>query len=120
MIGSRVSHYRITGRLGEGGMGVVYEAVDEVLGRSVALKFPSREATSSHQLADEARAASRLNHPHVRQIYGFSDDLEGAFSAMEVERGQTLRDLLQAGTLHPAEACRNALDVHDARRGAPA
>jgi tetratricopeptide (TPR) repeat protein/predicted Ser/Thr protein kinase len=114
MIGSRVSHYRITGRLGEGGMGVVYEAVDEVLGRSVALKFPSREATSSHQLADEARAASRLNHPNVAQIYEFSDSIEGAFIAMELVRGRTLRDLLEAGRLDPTEAVRIVLAVAEA------
>jgi tetratricopeptide (TPR) repeat protein len=114
MIGSRVSHYRITGRLGEGGMGVVYEAVDEVLGRSVALKFPSCEATSSHQLADEARAASRLNHPNVAQIYEFSDSMEGAFIAMELVRGRTLRDVLEAGPLDPAQAVRIVLAVADA------
>jgi tetratricopeptide (TPR) repeat protein len=114
VIGSRVSHYLITGRLGEGGMGVVYEAVDEVLGRSVALKFPSREVTSSNQLAGEARAASRLNHPNVAQIYEFSDSVEGAFIAMELVRGQTLRDLLRAGPLAPAEAVRIVLAVAEA------
>ena len=111
MIGSRVSHYRITGRLGEGGMGVVYEAEDEILGRLVALKFPSRDLTSSHQLAQEARAASRLNHPNVAQIYEYSDSVDGAFIAMELVRGQTLRDLLQQGPLDPAEAVRIVLSV---------
>lgn len=114
MIGSRVSHYKITGRLGEGGMGVVYEAVDEVLGRSVALKFPSREITSSHQLADEARAASRLNHPNVAQIYEFNDSVEGAFIAMELVRGRTLRDVLKDGPLDPVETVRIVLAVAEA------
>jgi serine/threonine protein kinase len=114
MIGSRVSHYRITGRLGEGGMGVVYEAVDEVLGRAVALKFPSRDVSSSHQLADEARAASRLNHPNVAQIYEYSDSIEGAFIAMELVRGSNLRDLIQHGPIDPAEAVRIALSVAEA------
>ena len=114
MIGSRVSHYRITGRLGEGGMGVVYEAVDEVLGRSVALKFPSRDSSTSNQLADEARAASRLNHPNVAQIYEYSESIEGAFIAMELVRGRTLRDLIQEGPIAPAEAVRIILAVAEA------
>ena len=72
MIGSRVSHYPIAGRLGAGGMGVVYGAVDEVLGRSVALEFPLPRPRLKRRPADEARAASRLNHLNVAQIYGFN------------------------------------------------
>ncbi len=114
MIGTRVSHYRITGRLGEGGMGVVYEAVNEVLGRAVALKFPSPDLTARQQLADEARAASRLNHPNVAHIYEYSEGVDGAFIAMELVRGQNLRDLLNQGPLDPAEAVRIALSVAEA------
>jgi tetratricopeptide (TPR) repeat protein/predicted Ser/Thr protein kinase len=106
MLGKRISHYRITARLGQGGMGVVYEAVDEKLDRSVALKFPSGDITSASQLAVEARAASRLNHPNVAQIYEFGDSEEGAFIAMELVRGRSLRDILADGPLPPAETVR--------------
>ena len=107
MVGTRVSHYRITGRLGEGGMGVVYEAVDEKLGRRVALKFPSGDAASSRQLADEARAASQFNHPNVAQIYEFGETPEtGPFIAMELVKGRTLHAMIAAGRLPPEETVR--------------
>jgi tetratricopeptide (TPR) repeat protein/predicted Ser/Thr protein kinase len=107
MVGKLVSHYRITGRLGEGGMGVVYEAVDEMLGRTVALKFPSGDAASPRQLAEEARAASQFNHPNVAQIYEFGETPEsGPFIAMELVRGRTLHAMLAGGPLPPAEAVR--------------
>jgi len=107
MVGKRVSHYRITGRLGEGGMGVVYEAVDEMLGRAVALKFPAGDAASSRQLAEEARAASQLNHPNVAQIYEFGETPEtGPFIAMELVRGRTLHAMLDGGPLPPNETVR--------------
>jgi len=107
MVGKRVSHYRITGRLGEGGMGVVYEAVDEMLGRAVALKFPAGDGASSRQLAEEARAASQFNHPNVARIYEFGETPEtGPFIAMELVRGRTLAAILAGGRLPPAETVR--------------
>src|SRR5262245_2907365 len=83
-------------------MGEVWQAVDEKLGRSVALKFPAEEQTSSRQLADEARVASRLNHPNVAQIYEFGESEEGVFIAMELVRGKPLTEILAAGPL-PAD-----------------
>jgi tetratricopeptide (TPR) repeat protein/predicted Ser/Thr protein kinase/TolB-like protein len=100
--GKHISHYRITGLLGKGGMGEVWRAVDERLGRSVALKFPAQEQTSGRQLADEARVASRLNHPNVAQIYEFGESEEGVFIAMELVRGKPLTEILAAGPM-PAD-----------------
>jgi len=68
MIGATVSHYRIVSKLGEGGMGVVYEAEDLTLGRRVALKFCSSGRDDEKlraNLLKEARAASSLSHPNI-------------------------------------------------------
>jgi serine/threonine protein kinase/tetratricopeptide (TPR) repeat protein len=107
MVGEKISHYRLTGHLGKGGMGEVYEAVDELLGRHVAMKFPTSDIASPGQLAKEARAASQLNHPNVAQIYEFGVMPDGgAFIAMELVRGQTLRQVLAKGPLPVEETLR--------------
>jgi tetratricopeptide (TPR) repeat protein/predicted Ser/Thr protein kinase len=111
MIGTRVSHYRIIGRLGEGGMGVVYEAVDELLDRHVAIKFPAGR-TSGDTLSQEARAASKLNHPNVAHVYEFGRLDDGsAFIVMELVGGRTLRETLLSGPLPRAEAVRIVREV---------
>ena len=108
MINQTISHYRITGRLGSGGMGVVYEAEDLNLGRKVALKFLppqlSRDQNALDRFMLEARTASALNHPNICTIYAVenaaSENAEvQSFIAMELLEGQSLDQKLFSGAL---------------------
>src|SRR5579864_540171 len=108
LINRTILHYRITSRLGSGGMGVVYEAQDLNLGRRVALKFLppelSRDQTALDRFLFEARAASALNHPNVCTIHAIEkaaveNDGEQFFITMELLEGQSLDQKLGSGPL---------------------
>ena len=96
---SQISHYRIEGRLGSGGMGDVFKANDEKLRRVVALKLLPVEFTSDPQrikrFQQEALAASRLNHPNIVTIFEITHSDDTHFIAEEFVAGSTLRDLLR-------------------------
>ena len=103
IIGSTISHYNILAKLGQGGMGIVYKAQDSRLGRLVAVKFIgedwSDEGDSLRRFAQEARAASALNHPHICTIHDI-DEYEGKpFIVMELLEGVTLERCLAEGGL---------------------
>jgi len=109
----RIGHYRIVGKLGQGGMGVVYAARDEKLERAVALKTMSiaRDDTARKRFWREARAAASVNHPNVCQLYEIGEDRGELFIAMELLEGQSLAARLQAGPMSVAETMPLALGM---------
>ena len=123
MIGASVSHYRISSRIGQGGMGEVYRATDTALGRDVAIKvLPAEVAGDVERLARferEAKLLASLNHSNIAHVYGFEsatlpDGSAGHFLAMELVEGEDLGARLERGPIPPAEALAIAAQVAEA------
>jgi serine/threonine protein kinase len=118
MIGQQVSHYRILGKLGGGGMGVVYEGEDLKLGRHVALKFiPENLAgdpKSLERFTREARAASQLNHPNICTIHGIEDNNGHPFIVMEKLDGESLKQHIAGHPMNIDEVLDVGVQVADA------
>ncbi|MEO8054452.1 MAG: serine/threonine-protein kinase, partial [Acidobacteriota bacterium] len=111
MIGTTLSHYRILEKVGEGGMGVVYRALDTRLDRTVALKVLRPETVGDPErkwrFVREAKAASALNHPHIVTIHDVDADQGVDFMVMEYVEGTPLNQLIPAGGL----PVRDAVDI---------
>jgi serine/threonine protein kinase/tetratricopeptide (TPR) repeat protein len=118
MIGQTVSHYRILGKLGGGGMGVVYEAEDTRLGRRVAIKFlPDNltdDAKAMERFEREARAASLLNHPSICTIFEVEDHNGHPFIVMEKLEGESLKQHIRGKAMDIDELLDVAIQVADA------
>jgi Tol biopolymer transport system component len=108
LIGQTLSHFEITGKLGQGGMGEVYRALDTRLGREVAIKvLPSAFVSDEERLARferEARALAALNHPNIGAIYGLDEDGAQRFLVLELVPGQTLSERIDEGALPAGDA----------------
>jgi serine/threonine protein kinase len=118
LIGQTLGHYRIVAKIGEGGMGVVYRAYDEVLHREVAVKVVNQEVRSDlpagRNLLEEARASSSLSHPNICTIYEVGDDGGDLYIVMELIQGKTL-DAMSAGAgLPPETVLRHGVQIASA------
>ena len=119
VVGETVSHYHIVGKLGGGGMGLVYDAEDTRLGRHVALKFIPADTASDPKALErfirEARAASQLHHPGICTIYDIEDVVNGQpFIVMEKLEGMSLKDRLHGEPMEVDEILDIGIQVADA------
>jgi len=122
VIGKTILHYRVTSQLGEGGMGVVYEAEDTNLGRHVALKFLSPSLADDDSLLQrfqrEARAASALNHPNICTIHGIEQHDSEHFIVMELLDGESLADRTRRGAMDIEAVLSYGIQIVDALESA--
>ena len=121
-IGSRIGVYEVIAKLGEGGMGEVYRAIDTGLGRQVAIKvLPDAVAADAERLARfdrEAKTLALLNHPNIAAIYGLERSTGANALVMELVEGNTLSDAIAAGAFPVVDALPIAKQIADALEAA--
>ena len=122
LVGQTVAHYEVLGRIGSGGMGVVYEAKDIRLGRRVALKFlPEKilcHESSLRRFEREARAASSLNHPNICTIYEVEEHDHQPVIVMELLEGMSLEQRIGEGPISTEELLDFGIQASDALEAA--
>lgn len=117
MVGSTVGHYRIVNKIGQGGMGSVYRAHDELLQRDVAVKFLSPEIADKvgrERLLEEARIASSLSHPNICTVHEVGKIDDEFYVVMELLDGQRLSSLIGSAGLPHEAALRYSIQISDA------
>jgi TolB-like protein/Tfp pilus assembly protein PilF len=118
LAGRMIGHYKLSERIGTGGMGDVYLATDIIAGRKAALKLlPTRftgDAERLQRFQREARAVVRLNHPNILTIYEIGEDDSSHYIASELIEGETLRQRLRRGPMQLSEAVEVAIQVASA------
>src|SRR6185295_11031809 len=122
MIGTKLAHYEITGHLGTGGMGEVYQAADSKLGRSVAIKLFPEAFTHDDERASrferEARVLASLNHPNIAAIHGIEESGGRKFLVMELVGGETLAEKIKRGAIPLDESLGIATQITEALEAA--
>jgi serine/threonine protein kinase len=122
MIGKTLGHYEITSQLGKGGMGEVFQAKDQVLGRDVAIKvLPEEFARDADRVARfqrEAKVLASLNHPNIAAIHGLEESGGTNFLVLELVEGETLADQIKRGPIPVEDALKLALQIADALEAA--
>lgn len=117
MIGEKLGQYRLTAKIGEGGMGVVYRARDEELNRDVAVKVLAAgmlDQLGRDHLLKEAQTASALNHPNICTIYQIGRIDDGFYLVMELVEGQPLHELAGSTKLSTEAVTRYGVQIADA------
>ena len=121
-IGQNLSHYSITGKIGKGGMGEVFRAKDQKLGRDVAIKvLPEEFARDTDRVARfqrEAKLLASLNHPNIAAIYGLEESGGTNFLVLELVEGDTLADQIKKGPIPVEESLKLALQIAEALEAA--
>src|SRR5678815_5915861 len=122
MIGTQFAHYKITGHLGTGGMGEVYEATDSKLGRSVAIKLLPEEFNQDsdrlRRFEREARVLASLNHSNIAAIFGLEESGGRKFLVMELVGGETLAERIKRGPIPVDESLGIAKQICEALESA--
>jgi hypothetical protein len=122
MVGKTLGHYQITSRLGKGGIGEVYRAKDQKLGREVAIKvLPEEFAKDADRVARfqrEAKLHASLNHPKIAAIHGLEESGGSNFLVLERVEGRTLADRLRGGSIPAEESLKLALQIAEALEAA--
>ncbi len=122
MIGKTLRHYQITSQIGKGGMGEVFQAKDQVLGREVAIKvLPEEFAKDADRVARfqrEAKVLASLNHPNIAAIHGLEESGGTNFLVLELVEGEMLADRIRRGPIPVGESLKLALQMAEALEAA--
>jgi eukaryotic-like serine/threonine-protein kinase len=122
LIGKTLGHYSVSTLIGRGGMGEVYQAKDQKLGRDVAIKvLPEEFARDADRVARfqrEAKLLASLNHPNIAAIYGLEEFSGTSFLVLELVEGETLADRIKAGPIPVEESLKLALQIAEALEAA--